>query len=270
MNWRSSYTLPIVISVGMHLALIAVITLGWETTAEVKPRVFKPKFVEAKLVELKAQSKEETAPAQNKVIDLTKQRELERQQAEAERKAREQAARKRQQEQERKQKAEAERKRKQKEEAERQRQQELEAKRRAEEAAQKKAEQERRERLEKQRLEEQKRKAEAEARQQAELAAAQTQSYVNMIAARVEQNWSRPPSARRGMRATLLIQLVPTGQVVNVTVIESSGNAAFDRSAEQAVRRVDRFTELQNMPPKLFEENFRQLRLEFKPEDLRL
>ena len=270
MKWRSSYTLPTAVSVGMHLALLLVITVGWESTATVEPRVFKPKFVEAKLVELKAQTKEETAPAQNKVIDLTKKRELERQQAEAERKAREQAARKRKQEQERKAKAEAERKRKQKEEAERKRQQELEAKRRAEEAAKQKAEQERRERLERQRLEEEKRKAEEAARQQAEVAAAQTQSYVNMIAARVEQNWSRPPSARRGMTATLLIQLVPTGQVVNVTVIKSSGNAAFDRSAEQAVRRVDRFTELQNMPPKLFEQNFRQLKLEFKPEDLRL
>src|SRR5690625_7468164 len=76
------------------------------------------------------------------------------------------------------------------------------------------------------------------------------QSYVSLIAQRIEQNWSRPPSARVGMRVELMIQLVPTGQVVDVSVVESSGNAAFDRSAEQAVTRVGRFTEVQDMPPR--------------------
>ncbi|WP_041523082.1 cell envelope integrity protein TolA [Gilvimarinus agarilyticus] len=264
MNWRNLYTLPVIISVGLHLVLVLAITIGWESTIDPTPRVFKPNVVQAKLVELKAKDTAEPAQKKTNVIDLTKKRELEQQQAAAAKKAKEEAARKARVEREKKAKAEAERKRK----LEEQRQAEAEAKRRAEKAAQEKAERERQERIAQERLDEAMRKEEQQ--HQAELAEAQSQSYVNMIASRIEQNWSRPPSARRGMQVELLIQLVPTGQVVNVTVTKSSGNAAFDRSAEQAVRRIDRFSELKNMSPELFEQNFRQLRLVFNPKDLRL
>ncbi|WP_339897027.1 cell envelope integrity protein TolA [uncultured Gilvimarinus sp.] len=264
MNWRNLYTLPVIISVGLHLILVLVITIGWESTIDPTPRVFKPNVVQAQLVELKAKDTAEPVQKKTNVIDLTKKRELDQQKAAAAKKAKEEAARKARVEREKKAKAEAERKRK----LEEQRQAEAEAKRRAEKAAQEKAERERQERIAQERLDEALRKEEQQ--HQAELAEAQSQSYVNMIASRIEQNWSRPPSARRGMQVELLIQLVPTGQVVNVTVTKSSGNAAFDRSAEQAVRRIDRFSELKNMPPELFEQNFRQLRLVFNPKDLRL
>lgn len=97
----------------------------------------------------------------------------------------------------------------------------------------------------------------------------QAQSYIAAISGRIEQNWSRPPSARNGMRCELLIQLVPTGRVVEVSVVESSGNRAFDRSAEQAVKKVDIFPEIKTMPPEIFEKYYRQLRLVFNPQDLR-
>ena len=87
---------------------------------------------------------------------------------------------------------------------------------------------------------------------------------------RIESNWSRPPSARRGMVVTLQIQLVPTGQLVSVVVLKSSGNDAFDRSAEQAVRKVGQFENLRDMPSRVFEANFRKLNLEFSPDDLRI
>ncbi|MBU2887378.1 cell envelope integrity protein TolA [Gilvimarinus agarilyticus] len=267
MNNQSQFVIAAIVSVFLHALLLAGITLGWESTSDPTPRVFKPRYVEAKLVELKAQDTKAPAQKKNNVIDLTKKRELEQQRAEAAKRAKEEAARQRRVERERKAKAEAKKKRDQ--EAERKRQQALEAKRRAEaDAAKAKAERERQERIAEERLDDAMRKEEQQ--RQAQLAAQQTQSYVNMISSRIEQNWSRPPSARRGMKVELLIQLVPTGQVVNVTVVRSSGNAAFDRSAEQAVRRIDRFSELRNMPPTLFEENFRQLKLVFDPKDLRL
>ncbi|MDO3388814.1 cell envelope integrity protein TolA [Gilvimarinus sp. SDUM040013] len=266
MNTQNQFTVAAIVSVFLHGLLLVGITLGWESTSDPTPRVFKPRYVEAKLVELKAQDTQEPAQKKNKVIDLTKKRELEQQRAEAQKRAKEEAARQRRIERERKEKAEADKKKRQ--EAERKKQQELEAKRRAEEAAKAKAERQRQERLAQERLDEAVRKEEQQ--RQAQLAAEQTQSYVNMISSRIEQNWSRPPSARRGMKVELLIQLVPTGQVVNVTIVRSSGNAAFDRSAEQAVRRIDRFSELRNMPPELFEQNFRQLKLVFDPKDLRL
>ena len=95
-------------------------------------------------------------------------------------------------------------------------------------------------------------------------------SYSSYIFDRVAGNWNRPPSARRGMEVELLIQLVPTGQVISVAVVKASGNASFDRSAEQAVRKAGRFEKLQELPPRVFEQYFRQLRLVFRPEDLRL
>ena len=56
------------------------------------------------------------------------------------------------------------------------------------------------------------------------------------------------------------------GEVVAVSIVESSGNGAFDRSAEQAVRRARRF----EVPEQnsIFEAHFRQFYFLFQPEDL--
>ena len=91
-------------------------------------------------------------------------------------------------------------------------------------------------------------------------------SYRFGIYQRVVANWSRPLSARLGMEARLLVELIPTGRVVSVTVVESSGNAEFDRSAEAAVNKAREF----EVPgePKVFERYFRQFSLLFRPEDL--
>lgn len=106
--------------------------------------------------------------------------------------------------------------------------------------------------------------AERMAATQAEAASA---SYIGAIIRQIERHWSRPPSARRGMQAEILISLVPTGELVSISVVRSSGNAAFDRSAELAVRQAAPFRVPDN--PALFEQRFRQLRLLFTPEDLR-
>ncbi|MBV1931479.1 MAG: TonB family protein [Porticoccaceae bacterium] len=98
-------------------------------------------------------------------------------------------------------------------------------------------------------------------------------SYSAYIRDRIVNNWSRPPSARRGMEVVLSIQLVPTGRVIAVSVERSSGNDAFDRSAEQAVYKVERFEKLQELSeasPRVFEETFRHFKLIFTPDDLRL
>lgn len=89
------------------------------------------------------------------------------------------------------------------------------------------------------------------------------------IQAAVINRWTRPPSARNGMVAVLAIQLVPTGEVVGVGVLQSSGDTAFDRSAMTAVKRADRFPEVAKLDDPVFEANFRRFQLIFKPEDLR-
>ena len=91
-------------------------------------------------------------------------------------------------------------------------------------------------------------------------------SFVAGIYQAVVRNWSRPPSARNDMQAELLVELIPTGEVVSVTLVASSGNTAFDRSAEAAVRKARRFQVPDDIG--LFEARFRQFTLLFKPEDL--
>ena len=90
-------------------------------------------------------------------------------------------------------------------------------------------------------------------------------SYVAGIYSAIVAEWSRPPSARNDMQARFRVDLLPSGDLMSLTLLESSGNNAFDRSAEAAVRKVGRF----EVPSgKLFEDKFRRFTLLFKPEDL--
>jgi len=98
---------------------------------------------------------------------------------------------------------------------------------------------------------------------------AETTTYEEAIAMAIEDNWSRPPSARRDMQVVLRIQLIPTGEVVGVSVLKSSGDQAFDRSAINAVNKAARFPEVADAPPQVFERRLRTLQLVFRPEDLR-
>ena len=91
-------------------------------------------------------------------------------------------------------------------------------------------------------------------------------SYINAINAAISANWNRPPSARRGMEVVLQVELFPNGELNTVNVVESSGNDAFDLSAEKAVKAVQKFSVPDNA--ELFEKNFRVLKLRFNPEDL--
>ena len=95
------------------------------------------------------------------------------------------------------------------------------------------------------------------------------QQVAGLMQARITQNWRRPPSARNGMEVLLIISLVPTGEVVGISVSSSSGSTAFDRSAIAAVERVARFPEVTVLSISDFERYFRRFPLRFKPEDLR-
>jgi colicin import membrane protein len=94
------------------------------------------------------------------------------------------------------------------------------------------------------------------------------QSATGLIQQLVTENWSRPPSARNGMRAVIQIRMLPTGELIDATITQSSGDPAFDRSAENAVYRAAPFSELTALPIRVFNQNFRTLSLIFQPEDL--
>ena len=100
----------------------------------------------------------------------------------------------------------------------------------------------------------------------AEFGPAEAASYYARMIQLTREQWSRPPSARLGMKVVLLIELVPTGEVVSVTIDKSSGDPAFDRSAVDAVRAVRRFEVPSDR--QLFETQFRHVAFNFDPKDL--
>jgi colicin import membrane protein len=97
-----------------------------------------------------------------------------------------------------------------------------------------------------------------------------TNSYIAIIVQTITNRWSRPPSARNGMEVTVAMQLTPNGQVVDASVIKSSGDSVFDRSAIRAIKQIEQFPEIKNMPNRVFEAEFRNMKLVFRPEDLLL
>ncbi|MEH6628109.1 MAG: cell envelope integrity protein TolA [Motiliproteus sp.] len=95
-------------------------------------------------------------------------------------------------------------------------------------------------------------------------------SAISVITAAVSANWRRPPTARNGMVVQVRIHLLPTGEVSDAYALKTSGDEAFDRSAVNAVLKAERFPELQDIDPEVFDRNLRTITLKFKPEDLRL
>jgi colicin import membrane protein len=59
-----------------------------------------------------------------------------------------------------------------------------------------------------------------------------------VIMRKVERSWIRPPGTQDGLSATIRVKVIPGGSVRDATVIKSSGNSGFDRSAELAVRKA--------------------------------
>lgn len=92
-----------------------------------------------------------------------------------------------------------------------------------------------------------------------------------IITTQIEQQWSRPPELRlmslQGIEAVVLVELLPTGELLNVSITKSSGNDRYDQSVMRAVERVRRFSVPEDS--EAFEQGgFRRLNITFKPEDL--
>ncbi len=277
---QNRFSIPMMISVLLHIALLIAFLVNWNFFKTKKNEDYPQHFVMATLVDLKPkaiakpqQNKEQNLDAKNfeDLKNLKKQQEQKKKEAEAlEQKKKDQAAKesadKAEKLKQQKQKEEQAKAAKAKAEAEAEKKKKAEAeKQKAEAELKKKREQE---------AQEEKRRQEA-ARQEQEKHIADTaddanvKSYSELIRERVEQNWSRPPSARTGMVCEFVIDMLPNGQVVKVTLTKSSGNAAYDMSAEQAIKRVERFTEIKDVPIDVFEKYFRRFKFVFNPEDLR-
>ena len=226
-----SYSGPLLLALLVHLAALTALHGGWFPGVELESRAIKPNLVQSQLIVMQPKAPPEPKPKPAPPKPAAEAPKVAAPEPQAQPEPR----------------------------------RDLEAERRQREAAQALERQQRR-------LAElaQNSFVQALAEEASELAADQdlsaAQSFRFGIYQRVVANWSRPPSARNGMEARLLVELIPTGAVVGVTVVESSGNNAFDRSAEAAVRKARAF----DVPrePELFERHFRRFSLLFKPEDL--
>jgi len=244
MGKMASYIIAILLSIALHLVVIVALLINWQPQS--KKIIVQPQYIQAQLVELAAKKKPSQKKQVKPAVDLqAKKRAMEKRRA-------------------------AEQKR-------------AEQKRRAllkEQQAQQKVEQARKAREEKQRLAEIERArreaefAETLRQEQALLNAEEDKkvanSYLQLIQKRLSQHWSRPPSARRGMEALIELKLVPTGRIVGVKILQSSGDVAFNRAVEQAAFKAEQFEELQKMDARVFEQYFRSVKVVFSPEDLRL
>ncbi|MCY4282669.1 MAG: cell envelope integrity protein TolA [Gammaproteobacteria bacterium] len=281
----------------LHGVVIAALVVTLDDAA--RTPVFKPRpqeniveavtvddqAVEQELQRLQELEQEKQRAMEQKLKDLeelarveeTRQREAEQKKQAAERQRREAEQRQAEAEQKRKEaerKQAAERKRieaeKRQAEAELKR---IEEKKRAAEAERKRIEEEQRKaEAERQRLaEEQRRKAAeaAELERQVEAQRAQDQktlqNIVEQIYLVVSRNFNKT-GLPKGLEGVLSVQTIPGGEVISVTINESSGNEVFDRRAVTAVQTASPLP----LPadPALFDRlRLRKFNFKFAPRD---
>ena len=270
----NGYPLSVVLAVLLHVSVVGALLYFQQADTAVID-IVRPPSVKALLVNENPQARNEQVQQRQAQQERDQRAERERQeqqrleaaQAEqrreqAEREAEEQRVAERQQDQDQERRQAEQRQAEQQRVAEEQRQREAEERRQQEVAAEQ--ERQRQEQAQAQALAQQ----EADSRELAETDAELVMAYSAVIHDLVQQYWSRPPSARNGMVVVLRIRMVPTGDILDVAIVQSSGDFAFDRAAESAVLKVNRFTELQGMDPRLFDRNFRTFLLTFRPQDL--
>ena len=256
----NGYPLSIVAALVIHIMIF--LTLLYLQSASdsqplelVQPTVIKALFIDENPQLRNQQLREERRVEQRQEQQQQEAQRLERE-AEQQRLEQEKAAlREREERENLRERAEREEQERREVELERRRQQETSAE-------QERSRQQEAERLRQQEL------AEASAAEAARTEFELVQSATALIQQAVQETWSRPPSARNGMRAVLQIRMLPTGEVLDAVITQSSGDPAFDRSAENALYRAAPFRELQSLPISVFNANFRSLSLIFEPEDL--
>ncbi len=279
MKLEKSLSLPLFLSIFLHVLLLVLFLGNWDFFKK-EEEPYKPHYVTATLVDLKPKAKAQPQQSKEQVLDSKAYEDLKNnKKQEEQRKVEAEALVQKQKDQQAKEAAaaEAEKQKKIKEEqakvAKAKAEKEAAEKKRKAEEEKRKAEAAKKTQREREAQEEQRRIQAALQKEEKHLSEsnddANVKSYNELLAERVAQNWSRPPSARAGMVAVFNIDMLPNGQVVDVNLAKSSGNFAFDNAAEQAIRKVERFVEIKDVPIDVFEKNFRHFQFSFNPEDLR-
>lgn len=106
---------------------------------------------------------------------------------------------------------------------------------------------------------------EQQAREQAALEVSERDTYAAGIRAALSQRWIIPATAREktALSADVRIRLLPGGEVLDVKLVRSSGDRAFDDSVVNAVRSAGR---LPVPTGDLFNKYFRDITVNFHPQ----
>ena len=85
-----------------------------------------------------------------------------------------------------------------------------------------------------------------------------------IIQKRISSIWIKPNSLSESLIAKVLINLAPSGEILNFSLIEPSSNITFNESILIAMNKISFFEEVLSLERKLFEQNFRNFNLVFK------
>jgi len=246
-----------------------------------KPDAIKAEAVDEKQIKVEIQRHRDLEKRQQQKIREQARRKKEAQLREKKRRA----EKKKQQLVEKKRRQEAI-KRKQKEAAEKKRKLALKKKQEREKRL---AEEKKRKQAERKRIEEEERKQQEEltrqeaemkqkleadrqrrdaARQQAQHQSRQREigKYLGLIKNAVSRHWTLPSQDVSGLSCEVKVRIIPSGEVIDVQIIKSSGNLAFDRSVETAVYRAAPLP-VPTIDSGLFDE-FREVIFSFEPRDV--
>ena len=85
-----------------------------------------------------------------------------------------------------------------------------------------------------------------------------------IIQERISSIWIKPNSLSESLIAKVLINLAPSGEILNFSLIEPSSNNSFNESILTAMNKMTFFEEVLSLERKVFEQNFRNFYLVFK------
>ena len=85
-----------------------------------------------------------------------------------------------------------------------------------------------------------------------------------IIQERISSVWIKPNSLSESLIAKVLINLAPSGEILDFDLIEPSSNNFFNESILTAMNKMTFFEEVLSLDRKLFEKNFRNFNLVFK------
>lgn len=221
----------------------------------------KKKAEQKKKAEAKKQLEKKKALAKKKALEKKKKEDARKKALAKKKEEEKKREQKRRQEEQKKKQAEAERIKAEKLKKEKARQQALQREQQEAKLQEMmlKAEQERQQQLDEIRRQQEQIKAD----QIAEMN--EVDRFIALIRAKITRNWHKPPSAKRGETVVLQLHLFPTGELDRATILKSSGDSHFDRSALSAATSISRYPVPSDNG--VFERNFRRFSMSFSHQE---